>query len=199
MALKHLDTEPALDLLEFTYQDLLGLERAGVLGDKRVELLRGQLVVMTVNPPHAAAVAHLNRRMNAAFSERAQIVVQSPLRLSAALNDTDLPEPDVMLVADPEKVYPDHPHPEDVFLLIEVSDSTLLKDRTLKLALYARHQIREYWIVNLKDKRLEVYTQPEGDEYLNRQSYGLFDMVAPRAFAEVRRAWLPETLSELLT
>ena len=198
MALKHFETEPALDLLEFTYRDLLELERAGILGDKRVELLGGQLVVMTVNPLHAAAVAHLNRHMSAAFAERAQVVVQSPLRLSSALSDSDLPEPDVMLVADPEKVYPDHPHPEDVFLLIEVSDATVLKDRTLKLALYARHGIREYWIVNLKNKRLEVYTAPAEDEYLNRQTYGLFEPVAPQAFAEVKRAWLPKTLAELL-
>ena len=198
MTLKQPDIDPALDLLEFTYRDLLELERVGILGDKRVELLGGQLVVMTVNPPHAAAVAHLNRRLSAALSERAQVIVQSPLRLSSDLSDKDLPEPDLMLVTDPEKVYPDHPHPEDVFLLVEVSDSTLLKDRTLKLALYAQHAIPEYWIVNLKDKRLEVYTEPRGDEYLNRQTYGLFDPVAPQAFADVRQGWLPETLAELL-
>ena len=56
----------------------------------------------------------------------------------------------------------------DVYLLVEVSDSTLIKDRTIKLPLYAAHGIPELWIVNLVDQQIEVYTEPHGEEYLTR-------------------------------
>ena len=199
MALSRTKLEDAtLETVQFTYRDLLALEAAGVLGDRRVELLGGQLVIMTVNPPHAAAVSHLNRRLNQALSGRAQIIVQSPLRLSGNPDDKDLPEPDVMVVKDPDKVYPDHPHPEDVYLLVEVSDSTLQKDRGVKLALYARHGIGEYWIVNLPDERIEVYTEPQGDDYLTKRSFGLLETV-PIQSLDVKNVWLPEGLPPLLS
>ena len=67
-----------------------------------------------------------------------------------------------MLVAGPEAVYADHPRPADVFLLVEVADSTLTKDRTMKLPLYAAHDIPELWIVNLVDQQIEVYTEASG-------------------------------------
>jgi len=155
-------------LRRFTYRDLLAMERAGILGeDEHLELLGGQLVTVTVNPPHAAAVTHLNRRLSAAFADRAQVVVQSPLRVSDDLDDLNLPQPDLMLAEGPEKIYPDHPRPHGLFLLIEVSDSTLTKDRQVKLPLYASVLVHEVWIVNLLDKQIKVYTEPRGRDYLN--------------------------------
>ncbi len=95
------------------------MERAGIIdGDQHVELLEGQLVVMTIDPPHAAAVSLLDRRFQRAFGDHAQVVIQVPLRLSDDLDDVNLSQPDVMLVADPERVYPDHPRPADVYLLV---------------------------------------------------------------------------------
>ena len=188
-----------LELRRFTYRELLEMERVGIIQeDQHVELLGGQLVVMTVNPPHAAAVSHLNRRLHRVFAERAQIVTQSPLRLSEDLEDENLPQPDVMLVAGPEKVYTDHPRPADVHLLIEVSDSTLVKDRTIKLPLYAAHGIPEVWIVNLVDKQIEVYTEPHGHEYLTRTTTLLTGHLAPRRFPDDAQPWLPEALVDLL-
>ena len=81
------------------------MERAGIIGgDQHVELLEGQLVVMTIDPPHAAAVSLLDRRFQRAFGDHAQVVIQGPLRLSDDLDDVNLPQPDVMLVANPERV-----------------------------------------------------------------------------------------------
>ena len=57
------------------------------------------------------------------------------------------------------------PLPEDIHLLIEVSDSTLIRDRDVKLGLYARDGIREYWIINLEAEQLEVYREPDGERY----------------------------------
>ena len=153
---------------------------------------------MDVNPPHAAAVSHLNRRLQRVFADRAQIITQSPLRLSDDLEDENLPQPDVMLVADPEKVYADHPRPADVYLLVEVSDSTLTKDRLLKLPLYAAHGVPELWIVNLVDKQIEVYTEPHGNEYLTRTTRPLTGHFAPQRFPDDAQQWLPETILEVL-
>ncbi len=188
-----------LDVRKFTYRELIEMERVGIIGeDQHVELLEGQLVVMTVNPPHSAAVSHLHRRLDRVFGERVQVISQSPLRLSDDLEDENLPQPDVMLVADPEKVYADHPRPEDVYLLVEVSDSTLAKDRNIKLPLYAANGIPELWIVNLVDQQIEVYTDPQGEAYLTRTVQPLTGDVAPQRFPDESHQWLPDGILELL-
>jgi Putative restriction endonuclease len=187
-----------LEVRKFTYRELLAMERVGIIQeDQHVELLGGQLVVMTVNPPHAAAVSHLNRRLQRVFADRAQVITQSPLRLSDDLDDENLPQPDVMLVAGPEKVYADHPRPADVYLLVEVSDSTITKDRTLKLPIYAAHDIPELWIVNLVDKHIEVYTEPHGNDYLTRATKPLTGRFALRCFPDDAQQWLPEAFLEV--
>ena len=201
LAQKELQRELAtkLGVRRFTYGEVCAMERAGIIdGDQHVELLEGQLVVMTIHPPHAAAVSHLARRFQRVLGDLAQVVSQGPLRLSDDLNDVNLPQPDLMLVADPEKVYPDHPRPEDVYLLVEVSDTTLAKDRVVKLPLYAAHGIPEVWIVNLVDRQIEIYTDPQGEEFLTRTTEPLTGRVAPRRFPSVRQQWLPEAILDLL-
>jgi Uma2 family endonuclease len=188
-----------LEVRKFTYRELLEMERIGIIEeDQHVELLGGQIVVMTIHPPHAATVSHLNRRFQRVFADRVQVITQNPLRLSDDLEDDNLPQPDVMLVAGPEKVYVDHPRPADVYLLIEVSDSTLTKDRTIKLPLYAAHGIPELWIVNLVDRQIEVYTEPHGEEYLTRTTKPLTGHFAPQHFPDDSYQWLPEGILELL-
>jgi Uma2 family endonuclease len=139
----------------------------------------------------------LSRRLQRVFADRTQIITQSPLRLSDDLEDENLPQPDVMLVSGPEKVYVDHPRPADVYLLVEVSDSTLSKDRTVKLPLYAAHGIVELWIVNLVDKQIEVYTEPHGNDYLTRITKPLTGPLAPRCFPDDTHQWLPEAFLEV--
>ena len=188
-----------LEVRKFTYRELLEMERIGIIQeDQHVELLGGQIVVMTIHPPHAATVSYLNRCFQGVFGERVQVITQSPLRLSDNVEDDNLPQPDVMLVAGPEKVYVDHPRPTDVYLLVEVSDSTLTKDRTIKLPLYAAHGIPELWIVNLVDQQIEVYTEPHGEEYLTRATKPLTGHFAPQLFPDDSYQWLPEAIFELL-
>ncbi len=201
MALAEIQTPPSprLDARRFTYRELLAMERAGILQeDRQVELLDGRLVVMTVNPPHATAVSHLSRRFGRVLADRVQVVSQSPLRLSDDLDDENLPQPDVMLVAGPDKVYADHPRPADVQLLVEVSDSTLAKDRTVKLPLYAAHGVPELWIVNLPDQQVELYTEPRGNEYLTRTTQPLTGRFAPQRFPDQTHQWLPDGIVNLL-
>ncbi|MDE0446462.1 MAG: Uma2 family endonuclease [Spirochaetaceae bacterium] len=185
------------ELRSFTYRDLLEMEHTGIIGeDERVELLGGRIYRMTIKPPHAWAVAALTRSLFVAFDDRATVVAQHPLRLSDDLDDTELPQPDVMLLR--EERYLDHPRPHHVLLLVEVSDSTLRKDTAIKLPLYAQVGIPELWIVNLVQRRLEVYTDPEGSDYRYRAFHELTATLAVRAFADTARQWLPDTLSALL-
>ncbi|MDH3602377.1 MAG: Uma2 family endonuclease [Candidatus Tectomicrobia bacterium] len=185
------------ELRKFTYRDLLDMERTGIIGeDEHIELLGGQIYKMTIKPPHAMAVSILTQKFSVAFDGRAQIIPQNPLRLSDDLNDTELPQPDVMLVQN--QLYLDHPRPENVLLLVEVSDNTLHKDQTLKLPLYAQVGIPELWIVNLIQRRLEVYTEPKGDDYQHRVFHDLTATLAPSAFPDTLNQWLPEDIHTIL-
>ena len=177
----------------FTYRELLAMEQAGILGeDERVELLHGSIVPMTVNPPHALVVRELTETLSLAFLSVAKVDVQNPLRLSADLDDRQLPIPDLMLLA--RRDYEDHPQPEDVHLLIEVSDTTLLKDRQVKLPLYAAAGVAEVWLFNLVEKRLEVYAEPQGEVYRVASSLELSEPTAPRRFPDRASVWLSEAV-----
>jgi Uma2 family endonuclease len=181
----------------FTYKELLELDRAGLFNNQRVELLGGEIIVMPPpNPPHAITITQANKSFTRAFGDLVEVSVQNPLRLSADTEDKNLPMPDVMILK--PRVYRDHPIPEDVLLLVEVADSSVKEDRGRKLSLYALHGVKEYWIINLVTKRIEVYTDPVGEDYLSKRSYGLTDAFALQAFPDVIKAWLPETIWEVL-
>jgi Uma2 family endonuclease len=90
--------------------------------------------------------------------------------------DESEPEPDVMIVRGQRRDYRDrHPGPRDIAVVIEVSDTTLQRDRTLKKQIYARGGIPVYWIINLPEQQIECYTQPSGPaehpDYQQRQDY----------------------------
>ena len=185
------------ELRKFTYGELLEMERAGIIGeDEHIELLGGQIYKMTIKPPHAMTVSLLVQRFSVAFDGRARVIPQNPLRLSDDLHDTELPQPDTMLVTN--QVYLDHPRPDNVLLLVEVSDSTLTKDQTLKLPLYAQVGIPEVWIMNLIQRRIEVYTEPQGSDYQRRVFHDLTANLAPIAFPDALQQWLPEEIHILL-
>jgi Uma2 family endonuclease len=181
----------------FTYRELLELDRLGMFNNQRVELLEGEVIVMPPpNPPHAITTMQVHDSFIETFHKRAIIVMQNPLRLSADMDDKNLPMPDVLIIQ--RRSYTDHPTPENVLLLVEVADSSVKEDRGRKLTLYAKHGIQEYWIINLNTKRIEVYTDPVGEDYLTKRSHKLTETFALQAFPDVVRAWLPETIYEVL-
>ncbi|MDQ3398211.1 MAG: Uma2 family endonuclease [Deinococcota bacterium] len=187
-----------LELRKFSYRDLLDMERAGILGeDERIELLHGSIVAMTpVNPPHAWAVDELHERFTQALGAAVRVRSQNPLRLSEDLDDSELPLPDVMVMR--RRAYTDHPLPENVYFLVEVSDTSLVKDRQVKLPLYAHAGIPELWIVNLVDRQIEVYTEPHGKDYLTRHTHALTSSFAPQRFPSKAQPWLSEEILNLL-
>jgi Uma2 family endonuclease len=115
-----------------------------------------------IGPRHAIITGNLNRLLFMAFAGQAWIRCQDPV----VLDDGSEPQPDFALVRKPWRGYPHtHPSPEDVFLLIEVSDSSLDFDRTVKLQLYARAGVREVWIVDLTTDAVLVHRSPSGGSY----------------------------------
>jgi Uma2 family endonuclease len=147
-----------------TVADYHRLGEAGVLGeDDRVELLEGQLVDMSpIGPRHALAVDALTELLVLAASGRAVVRVQNPV----VLDDTSEPQPDFALLRKPWQGYPTaHPRPADVYLLIEVADSSLDFDLGAKLELYARAGIREFWVVDLTTNRVLVHRNPGDGKY----------------------------------
>jgi Uma2 family endonuclease len=150
---------------------------AGILGeDDRVELIDGELIDMApIGQGHAGVVNGLNHALFMAFQGQAVVSVQNPLRLDG-LNE---PQPDVVVLRPREDFYQrgTRPGPDDVLLLVEVADSSLRYDRTVKLPLYARAGIGEVWIVDLRRRVVEVHRGPVGDGYTDVATYGAADTV----------------------
>jgi hypothetical protein len=152
----------------FNVDEYYAMARAGILAeDERVELLDGEVVVMTpIGIRHADCVRRLIDTFSRRFARRAILQVQNPVRLDGYSE----PEPDVALLRPPLDRYAGaHPKPEDVLLIVEVADTSLTGDRALKLPRYAVAGIAEVWIVNVEEREVEVYRQPSGTRYADVQ------------------------------
>lgn len=150
----------------------------GLFQDERVELLRGVLVKLSPQlAPPASAIRKLTQLLMAQLQGRFMLSIQSPL----ALSDDSEPEPDVAVVTLGDY---DAQHPTTALLVIEVSDSTLRKDRC-KAALYASAGIGEYWIVNLGARTVEVYTSPDGNRYAEARTLRPGDVLHPTVISDV--------------
>lgn len=143
----------------FTVADYHRMVECGILSeDDRVELLAGQVIPMSpIGSPHAACVNRLTRMLILALGERATIAVQNP----AVLDDWSEPQPDVTVLKPRTDGYAAaHPRPADVLLLIEVADSSLARDREVKIPLYAAAGVPEVWLVNLPVDHIHIYRDP---------------------------------------
>ena len=171
--------DPAGRLYRLSVDQYHEMARAGVFAeDQRVELLEGLLVrKMTKNPPHVISLKRLVKLLSALLADNWHLATQDPLSL-----DRSEPEPDLTLIRGSEDDYREHhPGPADCGLIVEVSDSTLRTDRDDKKTIYARNGITEYWIVNLIERQIEVYSQPSGlaefPDYGSREDYKPGDVV----------------------
>ena len=129
--------------------------------EDRIELIEGELVVMTPHGSrHATAIRLVNRALTRVFGEDCIVQCQLPL----AIADDSEPEPDLAVVEGEIADFRDA-HPSAALLVVEVADDSLRRDRTVKRRLYARCGIPECWVVSLPDARLEVYRHPADDDY----------------------------------
>ena len=140
------------------------------LRDRRIELIRGEMREMSPpGPVHEEAVDVLNRW---SISNTDPAVVRVRVQNSIGLPELDsAPQPDVAWVRE-QSYRTGRPTSDDVFLVVEVSDSSLNYDRGTKAKLYALSGIADYWVVNLRDSCIEVFRDPQDGEY---QSHEVFD------------------------
>ena len=141
---------------------------AGVFNHRAVELIEGEILdkpPITVN--HAGHLKRLSHYFYSLIVNKAIISIKNPVQL----NRFSEPEPDLMLLKPCEDFYSSrYPTADNVLLLIEISDTTLNFDQTQKLRLYAKHQIPEYWILNLNHICLEIYREPFGELYKEKRT-----------------------------
>jgi len=136
----------------------------------RFELIRGLLVEKpAINPPRATSLSRMRKRITRFETDEILVRIEAPITLTPDSG----PVPDFVVAKGSEDDYEDrHPEPGDIYLVVEVADSSLAVDRGIKLQLYAEFKLPEYWIVNIPDRRVEVYAIPrvEGG-YSSRRDY----------------------------
>ena len=160
----------------FTRDAFERMAEAGVLPpDARVELIDGELIDMSPQGSrHYTVIQHLSATLKASIPDGVHVRAQGPLDLG----ERNLPEPDVAVVKGSTQDFA-KAHPSSALLVIEVADTTYRFDSTTKLALYARSGIPEYWIVNLNEQQIEVYSDPSGSAYNARRTYSADTSFAP--------------------
>jgi Uma2 family endonuclease len=149
-------------LKRFTVEQYHTFIQAGVFHpEERLELLEGWIVFkVTHNPLHDATVDQVQEAIRDRLSKDWRIRVQS-----AITTPDSEPEPDVVVARGPASRYSNnHPGGADIALVVEVADSSLHRDRVEKGPIYARAGVPEYWIVNLPESVVEVYSHPTGSE-----------------------------------
>jgi Uma2 family endonuclease len=169
----------------FTVQDYHRMAAAGIFHeDDRLELLQGEIVEMPpIGPGHASGV---NRLMHSFLPLQLEgkviISVQNPIRLG----EYSEPQPDLALLKPrPDFYAQEHPGPEDVFLAVEVMDSSASYDREVKVPLCARFGITEAWLVEVEQGLVEVYRAPGPEGYQQVRTLRRSARLAPEAFPEL--------------
>jgi Uma2 family endonuclease len=175
---------PDVPRRRFTVDEYHQMAAAGILTeDDPVELLDGEIIEMSpIGDRHAACILRGTTIFSARLAGRALVSVQNPVRLSSGSE----PEPDIALLRPRADFYSSgKPGPEDVLLIIEVADTSLVYDRDVKLRFYAESGIREVWIVDLNAARVLVYREPKGISYEQVLVVGREGTLSPLAFPDV--------------
>lgn len=151
----------------FSVEQYYRMAEVGLLApDARTELIEGEICDMPpIGCPHSVTVAWLHRQLSKAVGDLAWVVEQYPFRLS---RDTE-PQPDVMVLRSrPDLYWNAHPTARDALLVIEVSDSSWLYDREIKVPLYASYGVQELWLVDLCVGEFNCYRAPHGGSFVEQ-------------------------------
>ena len=161
--------------------------RAGILtSDERVELLSGKILQMSPQePPHSATTRRASRYLDRLLASLADVRTQLPVTLGP---DSE-PEPDIAIVCFDVNEYADyHPSVDEIYWVIEVSDTTLRKDRDQKAAIYGKVGISEYWILDVKTRQAYILREPNNEGYGFEDCLTPDDSVCPLAFPSLKIA-----------
>ncbi len=168
--------------IRWTVDEYYKIYELGLFYGRRVELIKGEIFEMSpMLSPHATSIRLVYEQLRAVFGKGFEIRTQMPMSFSIR----DEPEPDIAVSKGSVHDFKES-HPTTAVLLVEVALTSLRFDRAKKLKLYAENRIEDYWIVNLKQRQLEVYRQPSGvnDEtfdYAEKLVLGVDESVSPLA------------------
>jgi Uma2 family endonuclease len=159
------------------------MAQAGILlEDDRIELIEGEIIEMSpIGPLHAAIVARASAHFFRTFGNVAQVNVQNPIRLS---DDTE-PQPDLTLLRLRPDFYASHTlGPQDIFLVVEIADTSMTYDRCLKMPLYACSGIVEAWLIDVSRGTITIYRDASPDGYASSRVVRRGERLAPAAFPD---------------
>lgn len=168
----------------FTVDEYYRMAEAGILNeDSRVELIEGEIIQMSpIGVRHASCVSRAIKLFLTKLGDRIVLSPQNPLRLS---NITE-PQPDILLLKPRADFYgSQHPTGDSVYVVLEISDTTLRYDRDRKLPLYAKSKVPEVWIEDLQSDAILVYRNPEKDRYLISLTFRRGDQISVATFPEI--------------
>jgi len=165
----------------FTIADYHKMGAAGILPERGIELINGEIIKMSpIGSKHNASVNKLNRLLAKILDEQIIIQGQGPF----IANDLSEPEPDIALLKYREDFYENElPHGKDIFLIIEVADTTFTYDTKVKLPLYAQSGIPEYWVIDLNKKQVHVYWDMLENAYQQSKVYRSGEVIHAQGIA----------------
>lgn len=169
-------------------EEYLRMDAAGVFApEARLELIEGEIIEMApINAPHAGRVMQLDKLLQQRAGERALVLAQGPIRISGL----SIPQPDIALLRPRPDFYTTSlPTAQDVFLVIEVADTSRTFDLRTKVPLYARCGVPEAWIVDIQERSVHVFRNPA--------ETGFRTAFVAREGARVECAALPEAAIEV--
>ncbi len=149
-------------LYKWSVEDYHQMIETGLLEDKPVELLEGEIINMSPEEiPHSYTNRSVAKYLTKLLEGKALLSEAHPITL-----DNSEPEPDIAVVRLPETIYTQHhPYAEDIYWLVEIANKSLDKDLHQKNITYARNGIPEYWVIDLVNKKLWVMTNPQDNNY----------------------------------
>lgn len=179
--------EPAQTLSRYrlTIEDFEKISKIGIFKeDDRVELLEGEMIKMApIGEKHMGVVLWLDKLFNTRLSTSSSLIsVQNPIQLD---NHSEL-YPDIAILKHRDDFYTaGKPTAVDVLLVVEVADTTLSYDRQIKIPLYARHHIPEAWLIDLPNKRLKIFLEPNDNQYQKTLRPNRLEQIVPSTIPEV--------------
>jgi len=176
--------QPRLNTFRLNISQYHQMSEAGIFSENdKVELINGEIIEMSpIGRRHTACVNRLNSVFSQLLGKKVIVAVQNPI----ILNNLSEPEPDIALLKPRADFYESgHPQPQDIFLLIEVADSSLEYDRDVKIPLYASSGITEVWLVDIYEQVIIVYRYPSENGYSDIQKLSRGEKISIQAFSEI--------------
>lgn len=153
----------SLVAVKWSINDYHKMIETGLLDDRSVELINGAIIQMVpAGIAHAFCCRSTAKYLRSVLGDRVEISEAHPITLP---NDSE-PEPDIAILRTPDTLYQNrHPQPDDIFWPIEIANTTLVNDLSVKRELYAQAGIPEYWVMNLQTSELKVFRNLTASKY----------------------------------